>query len=114
MPVSLDKDSLVLVTGAGGFIGGHLVDTLRQRGFKKIRAVDVKVLPDWYQRFEDVENIQHNLKDLSAAYEVTKGARYVFNLACDMGGMWFIERFKAECMLSVMISTNMLLAARDH
>jgi nucleoside-diphosphate-sugar epimerase len=114
MPVPMDKDSLVVVAGAGGFIGGHLVNTLRERGFKKIRAVDVKDFPDWYQRFEGVENIQHNLKDQQAAYDSVKGARYVFNLACDMGGMWFIERFKAECMLSVLISTNMLLASRDH
>ncbi|HVY12361.1 MAG TPA: NAD-dependent epimerase/dehydratase family protein [Alphaproteobacteria bacterium] len=114
MPVQLDKDSLVVVTGAGGFIGGQLVSDLRRRGFKHIRAVDIKPVEDWYQRFADVESRQNNLKDLQACYENCRGARYVFNLAADMGGMWFIERFKAECMLSVLISTNMLLAARDH
>jgi nucleoside-diphosphate-sugar epimerase len=114
MPVKLDKDGLVLVTGAGGFIGGHLVAELRKRGFQKIRAVDIKPLEDWYQRFEDVDSRQHNLKEMQACYEVCRDVRTVFNLAADMGGMWFIERFKAECMLSVLISTNMLLAARDR
>lgn len=113
MPVTLSKDDLVVVTGAGGFIGGHLVADLRRKGYKKIRAVDVKPLEGWYQRFDDVDNLQRNLKEISACYEACNGARYVFNLAADMGGMWFIERFKAECMLSVLISTNMLLAARD-
>jgi GDP-D-mannose 3',5'-epimerase len=114
MPVPMDKDSLVVVTGAGGFIGGHLVATLRSRGFKKIRAVDIKPFAEWYQKFDDVENLQRNLKELPAAYEAAKDARYIYNLAADMGGMWFIEHFKAECMLSVLISTNMLLAARDQ
>jgi nucleoside-diphosphate-sugar epimerase len=105
---------MVLVTGAGGFIGGALVADLRRKGYKKIRAVDIKPVDGWYQTFPDVDNRQHNLKDLQACYDVAKGAQYVFNLAADMGGMWFIERFKAECMLSVLISTNMLLAARDN
>lgn len=116
MPISLikvAKDSWIVVTGAGGFIGGHLVGELRRRGFTKIRAVDVKPFDEWYQRFEDVDNRQHNLKEMQACYDVCKDAKVVFNLAADMGGMWFIERFKAECMLSVLISTNMLLAARD-
>lgn len=114
MPVELSKDDGVVVTGAGGFIGGHLVADLRRKGYKKIRAVDSKPLSGWYQRFDDVDNHALNLKDISTCYQVTKGVRYVYNLAADMGGMWFIERFKAECMLSVLISTNMLLAARDH
>ncbi len=113
MPVSLDKNAPVLVTGAGGFIGGHLVAELRRRGFSKIRAVDIKPLAGWCQSFADVENIQANLKEPAACYQACKGVGAVFNLAADMGGMWFIERFKAECMLSVLISTNMLLAARD-
>lgn len=114
MAYVMDKDGLVLVTGAGGFIGGHMVAHLRAKGFKKIRAVDIKPIEQWYQSFADVENFQHNLKDIHACYEMCRGAQYVFNLAADMGGMWFIERFKAECMLSVLISTNMLLAARDN
>lgn len=117
MPISLIKEAKndwIVVTGAGGFIGGHLVAELRRRGFTKIRGVDVKPFDEWYQRFDDVDNRQHNLKDMAPCYEVCKGARIVFNLAADMGGMWFIERFKAECMLSVLISTNMLLAARDN
>lgn len=113
MPIELDKDSLILVTGAGGFIGGHLVAELRRRGFRHIRGVDIKPIYQWYQHFADVDNRQANLKEIKACYDVTQDARYVFNLACDMGGMWFIEKFKVECMLSVLISTNTLLAARD-
>ncbi len=116
MTVNLAKDAkndVIVVTGAGGFIGGHLVARLRVQGFTKIRAVDVKPLAEWYQKFDDVDNRQGNLKEMQTCYDVCKGARIVFNLAADMGGMWFIERFKAECMLSVLISTNMLLAARD-
>ena len=116
MPISLfnvAKNEWIVVTGGGGFIGGHLVAELRRRGYTKIRSVDVKPFDEWYQRFDDVDNRQHNLKEMQACYDVCKDAKVVFNLAADMGGMWFIERFKAECMLSVLISTNMLLAARD-
>src|ERR1043166_8086086 len=113
MPVALDKNGWVVVTGAGGFIGGHLVAELRPRGFRKIRAADIKPLPEWYQRFDDVDNRQCNLKEMQACYNLCKDVKTVLHLAADMGGMWFIERFKAECMLSVLISTNMLLAARD-
>jgi nucleoside-diphosphate-sugar epimerase len=110
----MDKDDLVLITGGGGFIGGHLVADLRQKGFKRLRAVDVKPVHDWYQRFPDVENLQLDLKEKVACYRAARDARYVFNLAADMGGMGFIETHKADCMLSVLINTNMLLAAKEH
>lgn len=105
---------LVLVTGAGGFIGGHLVRYLRERGVERIRAVDIKPLDAWYQRFDDVENVVADLRLREACHEVTRGARFVYNLAADMGGMGFIEHHKAECMISVLINTHMLLAARAH
>jgi nucleoside-diphosphate-sugar epimerase len=105
--------SRTLVTGAGGFIGGHLVADLLARG-KDVRAVDVKPLAEWYQRFPEVENLTTDLSDRDACRRVTRGADEVYNLAADMGGMGFIERNKALCMLSVLINTHLLLAAREQ
>jgi GDP-D-mannose 3',5'-epimerase len=104
---------LSLVTGAGGFIGGHLVRDLVAKGFR-VRAVDLKPLSDWYFRSADAENLVRDLRLVESCNEVTKGVAHVYNLAADMGGMGFIESNKAACMLSVLISTHMLLAARDN
>ena len=109
----LDKKDVILVTGAGGFIGGHLVASLFRQGYERLRAVDAKPVQNWYQVLPQAENSQRDLRDKSACYEVTDGADFVFNLAADMGGMGFIETHKAECMLSVLINTYMLMAARD-
>ncbi len=106
------KPGLVLVTGAGGFIGGHLVAQLRQAGVK-VRAVDRKPLAEWYQLFDDADNLHANLSHEDACAQAVDGVDTVYNLAADMGGMGFIETHKAECMLSVLINTNMLVAARD-
>jgi GDP-D-mannose 3',5'-epimerase len=108
------KNDLILVGGAGGFIGGHLIADLRRQGYTRLRAVDVKPFDEWYQRFPDVDNRVLDLRGLDACNAATAGARVVFNLACDMGGMGFIETHKAECMISVLINTHMLMAARDH
>jgi len=105
------KSNKIVVCGAGGFIGGHLVADLRRQG-KEIRAVDIKPPAEWYQRFEDVENLQLDLKKLKACEQSLKGAQMVYNLAADMGGMGFIENNKALCMLSVLINTHLLMAAR--
>jgi nucleoside-diphosphate-sugar epimerase len=104
----------VLVTGAGGFIGGHLVRRLRDEGVGHIRAVDCKPKEEWHQVFDDVENLHANLELIDACRDACDGVDTVFNLAADMGGMGFIENNKALCMLSVLISTHTLLAARDE
>src|SRR5690348_10553062 len=105
------KDELITVTGAGGFIGGHLVSDLRRLGHTRIRAVDIKPFEEWYQRFEDVENIVADLNLKDNCYRAADGASQIYNLAANMGGMGFIENNKALCMLSVLINTQMLQAA---
>jgi GDP-D-mannose 3', 5'-epimerase len=103
----------VLVTGAGGFIGGHLVAALRENGVDHIRCVDKAPLGEWHQLFDDVESHVADLQDLDACRSACAGIDTVYNLAADMGGMGFIENHKGLCMLSVLISTHMLCAARD-
>ncbi len=109
----MKKDDLILVTGAGGFIGGHLVARLLRQGYSRIRAVDRKPFAEWFQHFPEVDNRQHDLAEKAPCYEVTEGTNYVFNLAADMGGMGYIESHKAQCMLSVLTNTHLLMAARD-
>ncbi len=104
---------MILVAGAGGFIGGHLVADLLRRGHE-VRAVDVKAIDEWFQVLSGAETRQLDLRDKDACYEAAAGVRQVFNLAADMGGMGFIEHNKALCMLSVLINTHLLMAARDH
>ncbi len=108
-----DTKKRIVVTGAGGFIGGCLIENLRAKGYVNLCAVDRKPLTEWYQCFDDVDNMVLDLKDMASCYTATQGASDVYNLAADMGGMGFIEKHKADCMLSVLISTNMLVAARD-
>ena len=107
------KNDLIVVCGGGGFIGGHLVADLRRQGFTRIRSVDRKPQTDWYQRFPDVENLVLDLQDKGACYQAVQGAREVYNLAADMGGMGFIENNKALCMITVLINTHMCMAAKD-
>lgn len=102
-----------LVCGAGGFIGGHLVNTLFTQGAASVRAVDIKPLEDWYQKNPAAENVVLDLQEKSACLQAVQGVDAVFQLAADMGGMGFIENNKALCMLSVLTNTHMLLAARS-
>src|SRR6185503_18035466 len=104
----------ILVCGAGGFIGGHLVDDLLKQGHRDIRAVDIKPLDEWYQQFPNVENLQLDLQDKEACEQSTRDAKIVFNVAADMGGMGFIENNRALCMLSVLINTHLLMAAKRY
>ncbi|MGD1010423.1 MAG: NAD-dependent epimerase/dehydratase family protein [Candidatus Aminicenantales bacterium] len=105
------KDDLLVVTGAGGFIGGALIRYFHGKGFHRIRAVDKKPLPDWYQRTPGVEDLCLDLSDRDNCVRACKGAAEVYQLAADMGGMGFIERFRVECLRSVLINTHMIEAA---
>jgi nucleoside-diphosphate-sugar epimerase len=101
----------VLVAGGGGFIGGHLVRRLLDEGFT-VRAADIKPLSEWWQVHDDAQNLADTNLQLKEACELAvDGTHHVYNLACDMGGMGFIENHKAECMLSVLIGTHLLQAA---
>jgi GDP-D-mannose 3', 5'-epimerase len=102
-----------VVCGAGGFIGGHLVQHLLANGIDVVRAVDIKPFDEWYQISRDVESLSLDLKDKDNCYKAVEGTTLVFQLAADMGGMGFIENNKALCMLSVLTNTHMLTAARD-
>ena len=102
----------VTVAGAGGFIGGHLVANLIDEG-NQVTAVDIKPLDEWHQVHDSADNIQGDCAEPEIARKAVSGATVVYNLAADMGGMGFIETNKALCMLSVLESTQMLLAARD-
>jgi len=110
----MNKNSKILIAGAGGFIGGHLIKYFKKKGLKNIRAVDIKPLKNWHQVDQEVENLVLDLKDKKNCYKAVKGMDEVYNLAADMGGIGFIENNKAECMLSVLINTHLLLAARDE
>ncbi len=107
----LKQDDLIVIAGAGGFIGGSLVRYFRDLGYTRIRAVDKKPLSNWYQPFADVENLCLDLSQSEACVRSVDGAVEVYNLAADMGGMGFIERFRVECMRSSLINTHMLEAA---
>lgn len=107
------SNEFICVTGGGGFIGGHLVKHFLDMGHK-VRSVDIKPFNEWYQVFDGAENVQGDLKDPVKCVEACEGGvTEVYNLAADMGGMGFIELNKAACMLSVLPSTNMLVAAKD-
>jgi len=108
------KGQRVLVCGAGGFIGGHLVKALKTAGASEIRAVDIKPLDAWYQKTPGVKNLSLDLQLRENCYSAAEGMDAVFQLAADMGGMGFIENKRALCMLSVLINTNMLMASRDQ
>ena len=102
-----------LIAGAGGFIGGHLMKRLQLDGHEIICA-DIKPVSLWFQVSDKNKNLSIDLKDFNNCLQVCDGVDYIFNLACNMGGMGFIENNKAECMLSVLINTNLLRAGLQN
>ena len=109
----MNKSKKILVVGAGGFIAGHLIKRLIDNG-NSIVASDIKPKEYWFQDFEKVVNhYSMDMKDISNCRRITKDIDYVFNMACNMGGMGFIENNKAECMQSVLINTNLLIACKE-
>lgn len=107
----LDKNALIVVAGAGGFIGGALVQYFHSQGFKRIRAIDKKPLPEWYQILPQAENLCLDLSYRDNCVRACEDANEVYNLAADMGGMGFIENFRVECLRSVLINTHLIEAA---
>jgi GDP-D-mannose 3', 5'-epimerase len=105
------KDDLIVITGAGGFIAGNLVRYFTKKGFTRIRAVDKKPLRDWYLRVPNVESLCLDVSQEANCHRACEGAVEVYNLAADMGGMGFIERFRVECLRSILINTPMVEAA---
>jgi GDP-D-mannose 3', 5'-epimerase len=108
---ALKKDDLIVITGAGGFIAGNLVKYFLKKGFTRIRAVDKKPLYEWYLPNAGVENLCLDVSREDNCQRVCEGAVEVYNLAADMGGMGFIERFRVECLRSILINTHMIEAA---
>ena len=107
----LKKDDLIVITGAGGFIGGSLARYFTQKGFTRIRAVDKKPLYEWYLRTPGVESLCLDVSHEENCKRTCEDAVEVYNLAADMGGMGFIERFRVECLRSILINTHMIEAA---
>ncbi|MEI7928167.1 MAG: NAD-dependent epimerase/dehydratase family protein [Verrucomicrobiales bacterium] len=103
----------ILVAGGGGFIGGELARVLLERGHEVVVA-DVKPLDKWHQLHPQAENLVLDLELRDACMQATAGCDEVYNLACNMGGMGFITQNKALCMLSVLLSTHLLLAAKEN
>ena len=107
----LNKDDLIVICGAGGFIAGSLVRYFHELGYTRIRAIDRKPLPEWYQRIPGVESLCMDLSEKESAILAAEGAVEVYNLAADMGGMGFIENFRVECLRSILVNTHMIEAA---
>ena len=109
--VSVDKSSRILIAGAGGFIGGSLCRHFKDKGFTNIRGVDKKPLSEWYQRTPGIECLCLDLSQEKNCRRAVEGIDEVYQLAADMGGMGFIERFRIECLRSVLINTHMIESA---
>jgi nucleoside-diphosphate-sugar epimerase len=107
----LNKEDLIVIAGAGGFIAGALTRAFHEQGFTRIRAIDKKPLPNWYQRVPGVESLCMDLTEKDNCIHACEGAVEVYNLAADMGGMGFIEHFRVDCLRSVLINTQMIEAA---
>ena len=107
----LGKDDLIVIIGGGGFIGGNLAKYFHERGFTCIRSADKKPVSEWYLRVPGVESLCLDCSEEANCRQICEGAVEVYNLAADMGGMGFIERFRVECLRSILINTHMVEAA---
>ena len=103
----------ILIAGGGGFIGGHLATRLINLGYS-VRCADIKPKDEWYQVSNKVDNIILDLEDKINCEKATDGVDEVINLACNMGGMGFIENNRALCMLSVLVNTHLLMACKKN
>lgn len=100
----------ILVTGAGGFIGHHLVRRLKQSGFW-VRGVDLKY-PEFEPSAADEFAIL-NLRAWDSCLEATRGVEQVYNLAADMGGIGYITTYLADIFRNnILINAHMLEASR--
>ncbi len=102
-----------LICGAGGFIGGHLAKRLIDQK-NDVTCVDIKPLELWFQKHDEAKNISLDLRNYENCKKAVEGHHYVINMACNMGGIGFIEWNKADCMVSVLINTHLLLACKEH
>jgi GDP-D-mannose 3',5'-epimerase len=105
------RDDLIVIAGAGGFIAGALARHFHDLGYTRIRAVDRKPLPEWYQQVPGVESLSMDLSEKENAIRAVEGATEVYNLAADMGGMGFIEHFRVECLRSILVNTHLTEAS---
>ncbi len=114
MEATISPSDPVLIAGAGGFIGGWLVRHLTEQGYTNLRAIDIKPVDEWYQVQPGVPSFASDLRSLEACNEAVRDVKHVYNLACDMGGMGFIEANRALCMISVLINTHLLMAGKEQ
>ncbi|MCA9487445.1 MAG: NAD-dependent epimerase/dehydratase family protein [Nanoarchaeota archaeon] len=106
-------NDFVVVAGAGGFIGGHLVNRLITEGYN-VKAVDIKPLNEWHQIFDDAENINLDLRDSDKSRKICQGINQVFNLAAIVGGAIYTDRNVTESLMSASININLLKSALKH
>lgn len=99
MGATISRSDPILIAGAGGFIGGWLVRYLHEQGYTNLRAIDIKPLDEWHQMQPGVPSLTADLRSLEACKEAVRDVKHVYNLACDMGGMGFIEANRALCMI---------------
>ncbi|MEV0620011.1 NAD-dependent epimerase/dehydratase family protein [Nonomuraea sp. NPDC050404] len=100
------------MTGAGGFIGGHMVRNLLDSGHS-VTGVDIKPLHEWWQRF-DIHNIVADLRDPAAGRELSRNIDVIYHFAADMGGISYISENDWDCASSVAMTVNLLRAATER
>ncbi len=103
----------ILVTGAGGFIGHHLIRFLKEKGYW-VRGVDIKY-PEFSPKDEADEFLILDLRDFQNCLKATQGIDEVYTLAANMGGIGFITFHKADVMRdNVLINVNIAEASRQN